>query len=94
MPALIAESFNNPELAAVLRTTYILPRRERAMTIFERARARGELAPGVDPGIVVDVISGYVWHRRFVTGQYMDAAVARRFIDVVLDGIRPVAARE
>jgi len=87
MPALIAESFNNPELASILRAAYILPRRARAVSIFERARERGELTPDVDPAIVVDIISGYVWHRRFVTGQTLDAAVARRFIDVVLHGV-------
>jgi AcrR family transcriptional regulator len=89
MPALIAESFNNRELATALHDVYILPRRTRAMGIFERAIARGELGSNVDPGIVVDMISGFVWHRRFVTGLPVDAAVTRNFIDLLLHGIRP-----
>jgi len=87
LPSLVAESFNEPELATAIHDVYILARRKRGATIFERAIARGELRATVDPGIAVDMIAGLVWHRKFVTGLELDIATARRFIDILLDGI-------
>jgi len=86
MPALIAESFDNRELAVALHDVYLVPRRERAIHMLQHAIDRGEIRAGIDPGIVADMISGFVWQRRDVSGQDMDAAVARRFIELLLGG--------
>jgi AcrR family transcriptional regulator len=92
LPSLVAESFNDPELATAIHDVYILERRKRGAVIFERAIARGELRPSIDPGLAVDMIAGLVWHRKFVTGLELDIATARRFIDILLDGIAPYSS--
>jgi AcrR family transcriptional regulator len=87
MPALIAESFNNRELAVALHDVYLVPRRDRAIQMLQRAIDRGEIRAGTDPAIIADMITGFVWQRRDVSGQEMDASVAQRFIALLLDGL-------
>lgn len=91
MPALIAESFGNREFATILHDVYLIPRRERATAIFERALERGELRAEIAPAIVADMISGFIWQRRFVSGLDLDAALAGCFIATLIGGLRPPA---
>lgn len=49
---LLAELRRNPELATAMHRGYINTRRQAALDVFTRARARGELTSDVDLGLL------------------------------------------
>ncbi|GAA3350036.1 TetR/AcrR family transcriptional regulator [Amorphoplanes nipponensis] len=57
--------------------------------VIARGVARGELPAGTDPGEVLDLLAGPVFHRRAVSGGTVDPAFARRVVDRVLAAFRP-----
>lgn len=92
---LMAESFD-PEVATLVRTlrdrTVEAPR-----VLLEAAAARGELAPGVDPGVLVHALAGALHHRIFFMSEPADDAFLTSLVDLLLLGalspaVRPVAA--
>lgn len=93
IPALIAESLYNAELAPLVRQ-YIMTRRQAAIEIFERARKRGEIRADADPAMIVDLMSGFSWYRKLIAGIPMPETDDRAMVALLLDGItaRPDAA--
>jgi AcrR family transcriptional regulator len=88
MAALASEAFNNPELSEALRAELIAPRRHQVAALFQRAIARGEVRADVDITLVVNVVWGFVWQRRFISVMGIDGEAADRFLAVLLNGIR------
>lgn len=86
VPALIAESLYNSELAAIVRD-YIMTRREQAMHIFDRAVARGEMAPNTRPDLLVDFLSGFTWYRKLIAGIEVRREDASAIADLLLHGM-------
>ena len=62
-------------------------RRAPAMAIFERAIARGEIRADADPGMLIDLISGFFWHRKLIRRAATPYSGAERFVDALLSGI-------
>jgi AcrR family transcriptional regulator len=94
IPALIAESLYNPELATIVRG-YIMSRRRIAMQIFERAIARGEIRPDASPELLIDLMSGFSWYRKLIIGLEIREEDDAKLVDTFLNGIRrDVAAGE
>lgn len=54
---------------------------------FERARRRGELRDDVVVDDAVEIVSGALFHRRFVSGGTLDEAFARRIATLVLRAV-------
>lgn len=71
------------------RRAYWRARLERAEALVRRGIDRGELAAGTDPHLLVEAVTGPLLARILLTGEPLDAAVARRLVDLVLDGSRP-----
>jgi AcrR family transcriptional regulator len=95
IPALIAESLYNDELAGIVRA-YIMTRRRQAMLVFERAVDRGEIDPAYDREMLVDMISGFSWYRKLIAGIPIADADAETMAALLLDGIarpRPTPGR-
>jgi AcrR family transcriptional regulator len=93
IPALVAESMFNEELAAII-STYNNVRRRHLIRLFERAVARGEMSPPKDPDIFVDAISGFFWFRKMIRRAAIRESQAAAFADFLLSGIpRPVRKR-
>jgi AcrR family transcriptional regulator len=86
IPGLVAESMHDPELASII-DTYTSERRTRAMKIFERAVARGEMDPSFDPGLLIDMVSGFFWYRKLLRRRPIRADQAALFVDALLAGI-------
>lgn len=86
IPALVAESLFDAELATIMNR-YTDERRALAMAIFERAIVRGEIDRYADAGLLIDMISGFFWHRKLIRRAAIRYDQAERFVDVVLDGI-------
>jgi AcrR family transcriptional regulator len=92
IPALVAESMHDSELASIL-DRYTSERRVRALHIFERATERGEMAKRFDAELLVDTFSGFFWYRKLLRRRPIRADQATLFVDMFLGGIgeRPSA---
>ena len=82
----------SPEPAAQARV-FFADRLARERAIFDRAVVRGELPPGADPLLLMDLLAGAVWVRVAFRGLPVEDDFAGRAVDVVLDGVRPAADR-
>jgi AcrR family transcriptional regulator len=84
---LIDETGRNPELAAALKESLTLPRRAALAAMLDRAASRGELRPGLDPDVVIDLVFGPVYHRLLVTNESVTPRVMRDLTDLVMRAI-------
>ncbi|TLG16506.1 TetR/AcrR family transcriptional regulator [Nocardia cyriacigeorgica] len=66
LPGLLADLASNPEAARRFQEQFLTPRRVSTASILERAVARGEIAPGVDPEWICDLITGPMLMRALV----------------------------
>ncbi|MGW6331514.1 TetR/AcrR family transcriptional regulator [Nocardia rhamnosiphila] len=66
VPGLLEELGRSPEVARRFHDQFLRPRRLSTATILHRATARGEIAPGVDPEWVCDLITGPMLMRALV----------------------------
>ncbi|GHP18499.1 TetR family transcriptional regulator [Rhodococcus sp. NKCM2511] len=73
-PDLVAESARTPRLAQLHMELIGIPRRERAIRVFERAIDRGEMAAGFDLELALDLLAGTVYWRFAVRGVEVDSA--------------------
>jgi AcrR family transcriptional regulator len=55
---IISSASSNAEFAQIYWTKYLQPRREAFAVVLERAKARQEVKPDLDPGLVFDTMSG------------------------------------
>lgn len=81
---LIALGQEDAETSRVLRTEFVAPRYRKAIGLLERARAAGELAPGVDIEVLADALWGPIFHRLLVSRMPIDRAFVERLLDLVL----------
>lgn len=86
--ALVAHE-DQDEVAGIARSLLSGPAATAPMALLEEAKARGELAEGLDPSLVLTVISGAVLQRTMVEGREADAAFLEGLVDLVLRGIEP-----
>ena len=74
----------DPTFAATFRENHIAPKRAATVDLFDRAAARGELAPGVDPTLLGPALVGILLHRAFVLGDPITAELVTRVVDEVI----------
>jgi EmrB/QacA subfamily drug resistance transporter len=86
---LLDAAAHDDDLAAELRRKLVAPQRDAVAGMVERAKARGELPPGADTEVVVDLLVAPLLHRRLVTGQPTTDTVVDATLDLLADG--PVA---
>lgn len=84
---LIGEIGRNPELAEAFRTNLMAPRRATLAAMLRRAEARGELRPGLDDELVIDLLFGPIYYRLLVSGGRLNAAVADELAELVVAAI-------
>ncbi|MFF7337082.1 TetR/AcrR family transcriptional regulator [Streptomyces sp. NPDC008163] len=73
------------ELAALARD-FFADRFAREQPVFARAAARGELPPGADPKLLLDLIAGAVWVRAALRNEPVPPGFAAAVVDAVLPG--------
>jgi AcrR family transcriptional regulator len=83
MAYVIAMARSSPELVQAMRRVPG-PSRETGQVILQRAIDRGELAPGTDLQIALDIITGPMWMRVILAGETLDPDYARRLTATVL----------
>ena len=92
MAGLSAEIQHNPELAEALRTNLVAPRRAAMLGALQAAEARGDIRPGVDLNVIVDLLVGPLYLRLLITGGPIEQATAPEIVDIVLRGVTPQEA--
>jgi AcrR family transcriptional regulator len=79
----IAIARNSPEFIQAIRRVPG-PSREAGQVILQRAIDRGELGPGTDLEIALDVITSPMWMRLILAGETLDLDYAKRLTAMVL----------
>lgn len=85
-PSLAGERSHNPELSKLLEPV-TKSRREPFVRIFERARARGEIAEEVDVDLAADMVVGPISVALFFRGRAPSPKMAGPIVDLALSGI-------
>lgn len=86
MPCLVDAAGRDPEIGLLLDRLAV-ERQQPVLSIVERAQARGELPPDLDPRVVVGTIIGPIVFRKLVWRQPLDAAYVRGCLDVAIAGL-------
>jgi AcrR family transcriptional regulator len=84
-------SAQRPELAEAFQRLFS-QRRTAALATLHRARAAGELRPGVDAELLIDQLSGALHYRTLLGGEGPTDAYAERLVDSILEGALPPAS--
>jgi AcrR family transcriptional regulator len=84
---LLAEEAHTPGLIRLFRERIVRPRRRGLLAILRRARARGELRPGADLDMAVNMLVGS-FYARYLTGEGVPAGWADRAVAAVMAGLR------
>ncbi|MEU5696860.1 TetR/AcrR family transcriptional regulator [Actinosynnema sp. NPDC020468] len=78
--ALLAQAQHDPATAASLHERFLGPRRQRDLDLIAHAVDAGEIAPRLDPDVLVDALTGPIVYRALtgadVTDDLVDALVA------------------
>src|SRR5207253_2890357 len=90
--ALMAHAQIDAEFGDRFRASFLQRRRDALGTVLDRARARGDLAPGLSPGTVADIVFGVIWYRLLATGQPLDDRLVDELV-TTLAGPDPAPAR-
>jgi AcrR family transcriptional regulator len=88
LPGLVADLHDDPALLAAFTERFFHPRRRSARAALERGVARGELAPGQDLELLVDLLVGPVYYRLLAVGVRPEP-VPEDLVDAVLRAARP-----
>ena len=74
----------DPDFASEFREKFLAPKLEVQRRIYARAAERGELAPGVDPGLLGPALPGILLHRALALGEVITPALVERVIDQII----------
>jgi AcrR family transcriptional regulator len=90
---LVGEIHRSPELRDAVRTTFVANRRRQVVALLEEGVAAGEIDPATELEVAADLVLSPLFARKIVTGGKISAAVGRRIVGIVLDGIAAPGSR-
>jgi AcrR family transcriptional regulator len=76
------------EVSGIAKALLTGPSAEGHKTLILEAKARGEVHEGLDPSLVLTVLSGSLLQRTVVEGREADDAFLESLVDLILEGIR------
>lgn len=85
LPSLVDAAERDPEVERLFKD-FGTTRRDVLRGVLARAAARGELRPGLDQELAIDLLVGPIFTRRLITR----GPLTRRLADAVLDVLLPV----
>jgi AcrR family transcriptional regulator len=80
---MVADGMRNAELAGV-HEEFVQFRRRGTKVVLDRAITRGELQPGMDLDVAIDVLTGPLFYRHLVSHMKIDRAYTDAVIDAFL----------
>lgn len=84
---LIAEVQRDRELADAWRERFVAPLRARHLGVLRQATARGELAPGANTGLLLDLLYGPAYHRLLHGHAPLDEAFVEDVVAAVMAAV-------
>jgi AcrR family transcriptional regulator len=81
--AAIARVDDDPEMAAQFRRQYVLPWRASATAALQRGVARGDVRPGLDVDLALDVLVGTVLQRTLVVPEPNTRGLSTSLADIL-----------
>lgn len=88
---LVSALQHDEDFAKAFQERFLAPKVASTMTLFERARDRGEIGPDVDLDLLATVMPAVALHRSFIMGLPTDTSTIERIVDEV---VMPAATRE
>jgi AcrR family transcriptional regulator len=86
--ALMAQAQVDPAFGERFRTAFLKRRRDALAIVVDRARARGDLPPGIPPGTICDIVFGALWYRLLAIHRPLDARLVESLV-TALAGPQP-----
>jgi len=83
----IADAQSNPELQQAFVASFISPRRNAAKLVLAEAMRNGELRPGVDLDVLLDIVFDPIYLRLLTRHAPLDEAFLIKLVDTVLVGV-------
>jgi AcrR family transcriptional regulator len=80
----IASAAQHDEHVAAVLADFTAARRAALRELLERGQARGELSPGADIAMLVDMAYGVLWYRVLISHAPLDAAAAKSLATCLL----------
>jgi AcrR family transcriptional regulator len=90
--SLVAEGQYDRVTADLLRQRVVAPRREAGLGLLRHAEASGQIRPGLDHELILDLLFGPLWYRLLFEHAPLDSDFAERLlrqIDPILFGQTP-----
>ncbi|QIK77511.1 TetR/AcrR family transcriptional regulator [Nocardioides piscis] len=84
LAAVVTAMARDAEFAETYRRDFIGPKIAAARAIFDRAKARGEIAEGVDVELLAPALPGIVLHRVFLLGEEATPDLIAQVIDQII----------
>jgi AcrR family transcriptional regulator len=77
----------HPELRRLAGAAYAQAGQQGPWQVLQRATARGELAAGTDPSLMLFTLAGGLIHRVFVEQRQADASFVQQLVDLLLKAV-------
>jgi AcrR family transcriptional regulator len=84
LAAIITALHTDEDFATEFRARFLAPKIAVSRGIYERAQARGELAPGVDLDVLTPALAGILLHRVFLLGLPVEVRTVETVIDQII----------
>ncbi|MGW6426923.1 TetR-like C-terminal domain-containing protein [Nocardia sp. NPDC055053] len=81
LAAIASSMTRDRQLRETVERAVATPRREAYAAVVERARARGEIAAGVDAELIAHVIPAMIFHRIMILAEPVDGVFFERLVD-------------
>ncbi|WP_319445868.1 MULTISPECIES: TetR/AcrR family transcriptional regulator [unclassified Mycobacterium] len=88
LTALMSEAQRDESFAESFRNGFLAQRRGVMRELLVRARDRGDLAPGVDVDVVVEMFFGTLWYRLLAASGPVNTRFADKLTDALLTVLR------
>lgn len=80
LSSLVAEGQYDPVTAQLLRERVVAPRRAAGLALLTHAQQTGQIQPGIDHELVLDLLFGPLWYRLLFEHASLDADFATRLL--------------
>lgn len=87
LSGLVAAMARSVRVATAVRSHMVEPWRERLRVVLRRSVTRGELRPGADIEVALDLLSGPLFYRYLMLGGAIDESFTRSVVRTVLRGL-------
>lgn len=93
LSGLVAAMARSATIGGAVRGSFVANWRNAMRAVLLRGTTRGDIAPGIDLDLALDLLSGPTFHRALIGDGAIDDTFVRGVIEVVLRGLAPAAGK-